>query len=126
MLKGDAAERALAAWSMGWPVAQRTSGTAWATPFLAQLLDDPYLAIRIIARRSLRTLDGLSDLQVELFQSPDDRKAAILSIARRWHENHPDSSIDRSELLFAKDRIQMERFQRLIRQRDNTSIYLSE
>jgi hypothetical protein len=126
ILKGDAAERALAAWSLGWPVAQRTSGTAWATPFLAQLLDDPYLAIRIIARRSLRTLEGLGDLQVDLFGSLNDRKATILSIARHWHENHPDSSIDRSELLFEEDRIQLERVERLIRQRDNSSIYLTE
>ena len=126
LLKGDAAQRALAAWSMGWAPAQRTAGTAWATPYLAQLLDDPYLAIRMIARTSLRTLDGLSNLEVELFGSRNDRQAMITSIARHWQQNRPSSSIDRSELLFMNDRIQLERVQQLIQQRDNTSIYLAE
>ncbi len=126
ILKGDAAERAIAAWSMGWPVAQQTSGTVWQTPCLAQLLDDPYLAIRLIARRSLRTLDGLSDLQVNLFGSADDRRAAISSIAQFWFENQSGVSFERRELLFDKDGIQLGRVQELMGQRDKSPIYLAE
>ena len=41
VLKGDAAQRALAAWTMGWEPAREISGESWIAPHLAQLLDDP-------------------------------------------------------------------------------------
>jgi predicted CXXCH cytochrome family protein len=41
LLKGDAGQRALMAWSMGWEPAQDVSGRDWLPPYLAQLLDDP-------------------------------------------------------------------------------------
>jgi hypothetical protein len=126
ILTGNAAERAVVSWSMGWPVAQRTSGTAWQTPFLAQLLDDPYLAIRLIARRSLRTLDGLRDLQVDVFAPLESRRAAISSIADHWYENVSESSVQRSEVLFGKEGIQIEQVERLMQQRDDSPIYLAE
>jgi hypothetical protein len=58
LLKGDAGQRALAAWSMGWPPAQQASGTNWMTVPLAMLLNDPYDTVRQITYRSLRTLPG--------------------------------------------------------------------
>ena len=126
ILKGDAAERALVAWSMGWPVAQQTSGTAWQTPFLAQLIDDPYPAIRLIARRSLRTLDGLSNLQVDVFAPLESRRDAISSIAQHWFEAYSDLHLDRTEVLFGKDGIEVERVDRLMQQRDDTPVFLAE
>src|SRR5688500_17717044 len=48
MLRGDAQQRALAAWSAGWPAAQSASGTGWMAPILARLADDPYEAVRFI------------------------------------------------------------------------------
>src|SRR5262249_19659675 len=56
MTKGDAGQRALVAWSMGWRPAQEASGVGWMPPFLAGLLDDPYDAVRFIAGKSLHTL----------------------------------------------------------------------
>ena len=56
VLRGDAGQRALVAWSMGWKPAQQASGTAWMPPFLAGLMDDPYEAVRFVASRSIRTL----------------------------------------------------------------------
>ena len=44
LLKGNAANRALAAWAMGWSDAQAASGNDWQSIYLAQLLNDPYLA----------------------------------------------------------------------------------
>ena len=41
-LSGDAGNRALTAWSMGWSPAQEASGTSWMLPYLALGLDDPY------------------------------------------------------------------------------------
>jgi nitrate/TMAO reductase-like tetraheme cytochrome c subunit len=56
LLKGDAGQRALAAWHMGWQPAKDVSGDGWQAPFLSYLLDDPYDAIRFIAQRSLQSL----------------------------------------------------------------------
>ena len=61
LLRGDAGQRALIAWSMGWPPAQRASGTSWMAPSLSVLMNDPYEAVRFIAHRSLRSLPGFAD-----------------------------------------------------------------
>ena len=52
-VRGDAGQRALVAWHMGWGPAQEASGTDWLPLYLALLLDDPYPAVR-------RSLDALS------------------------------------------------------------------
>ena len=53
LLSGDAAQRALAAWHMGWQSAWQVVGREWQAPFLAQLLDDPYAGVRNVAFDSL-------------------------------------------------------------------------
>lgn len=53
-LLGDAGQRALMAWSMGWDSARAASGTDWMTPYLALLLRDRYGAVRMIAHRSIK------------------------------------------------------------------------
>jgi hypothetical protein len=52
-LTGDAGQRALIAWALGWPPAQRASQLASATTLLGVLMDDPYDAVRYVAARSL-------------------------------------------------------------------------
>src|SRR5262249_13099386 len=46
LARGDAGQRELVAWHMGWAPAQQASGVTWTVPFLARLLDDPYAAVR--------------------------------------------------------------------------------
>ena len=53
MLKGDAAQRVIAAWHAGWKPAQEISGSDWLAPFVARLIDDPYGVVRYVAGRSL-------------------------------------------------------------------------
>jgi hypothetical protein len=57
-ITGDAGVRALAAWSMGWGPAHEASGSAWMVPYLVDLMDDPYDAVRMIASRSLAKIPG--------------------------------------------------------------------
>ena len=73
-LTGDAGQRAIAAQAMGWKPAQAASGTDWMLPHLAQLLDDPYDAVRFIAGRSLGTLPEFGSFQYRLCGA--DRRAA--------------------------------------------------
>lgn len=56
LLSGDARQRALIAWNMGWEPARHTSGSKWLSSFLAQLLEDPYDVVRYDAYHSLRKL----------------------------------------------------------------------
>ncbi len=76
---GDAAQRAIVGWHLGWPRAQAAAGKDWMRAALEPLLDDPYAAVAYIARRaqrdlptSTRRLKGGEDL------SRDDR---IINVA---------------------------------------------
>lgn len=56
-LSGDAGQRVLLAWHLGWEPAVGVSGKDWIPPVLGQLLEDPYSAVRCVAERSLKRLD---------------------------------------------------------------------
>lgn len=58
-LAGDAGQRVLAAWHLSWPPALEISGTNWIARVLAELLDDPYSAVRCVAERSGKALTVL-------------------------------------------------------------------
>ncbi|MFV8755561.1 multiheme c-type cytochrome [Nannocystaceae bacterium ST9] len=62
LVRGDAGQRALAAWSFGWAPAQAASGRDWMAPLLVRALTDDYAAVRWIALRSLRSLPGYAQL----------------------------------------------------------------
>ncbi|WP_261340177.1 cytochrome c3 family protein [Rhodopirellula baltica] len=124
LLKGDAANRALAAWTMGWSDAQATSDNDWQSIYLAQLLNDPYLAIRLIARRSLQTLPGLAELEMMPLGSDAERGEAIRSIIATWdQEQH---SANPALLLGPQNTVQTKQINSLIKQRDNTPMTLTE
>ena len=61
IIKGDAGQRALIAWGMGWEPAQKISGRDWLYPYLIYSLTDSYAAIRFDAWKSLQTLPGFND-----------------------------------------------------------------
>jgi len=86
LLRGDAGQRALAAWSMRWPSAQKASGTGWMAAPLAMLLNDPYDAVRLIAEESLRSLPGFDAFRSDFLAPPPQRiqdTLRALDLARR-------------------------------------------
>ena len=62
LLRGDAGQRALIAWHMGWSPAVQISETNWLVPYLAETLDDPYSAVRYIGQRSLKRIPGFEHI----------------------------------------------------------------
>ena len=127
-MRGDAGQRALTAWALGWAPAQEASGTSWMVPHLAELLNDPYEAVRYIAYRSLRTLPGYAGVDYDYVASREERVATALPILRAWQNSTVSRRRREPELLVDADgRLLIERmFRRILEQRDNRPLFLRE
>lgn len=127
LLRGDAGERALAAWSMNWPPALEASGSEWQAPFLACLLDDPYDAVRFIADRSLRTKPGFADIDYDFIGPEAERRPARDRVWQTWANRPPTARHTAPELLIDADSgLQFESLNRLLEQRNDRPVDLLE
>ena len=106
LLAGDAGQRALAAWSAG----RVAKPAAWSED-LAQLLDDPYESVRLIAWRSLRTRSELAGVGYDFVGSRAERLRAREAVLER---TRGDARLDRAA------------FERLLSKRDDRRVDLSE
>lgn len=126
-MKGDAGQRALTAWSLGWSPAQAASGTSWMVPHLAELLNDPYEAVRFIAYRSVRTLPGYETFRYDYLDDRPARVAATLPLLQTWQQSRQSYRRRDPELLVDDDgEIRVDAFRRILNQRDNRSLFLRE
>jgi hypothetical protein len=135
LLQGDAGQRALAAWYLGWAEAQNASGTDWIAPQLATLLEDPYDAVRYVAGKSLRTLPGYEDVEYD-YMGP----AAALASAKQatWTEFREQTNANRSMgapmdpararslLLYPDGSLDRLTISKLLRQRDDKRVQIAE
>lgn len=130
LLSGDAGQRALAAWSMGWePARQASPGTHWMTPFLVQLLVDPYDAVRFNAEQALRRQPGFEDLDYDFIASTDARRAAAERAGARWQSLPPPAGqiADARALLVDPDGVlPPDVFRRLLARRNDRPFALAE
>lgn len=127
-LRGDAGQRALMAWSMGWDQARQTAGQDWLAPYLAQLLNDPYDAVRFIAHRSLRSLPGFGDFDYDFVGPEKDRAAAARRATNLWERNR-DSQHGASRnaiLMDSTEGLDQDSFRRLLKQRNEQPVTLAE
>ena len=128
ILEGDAGTRAL----MAWVLAQAVSGTDWMEPYLAELLVDPYPAVRIIAERSLRTLPGYESFQKQLDGEAEARQQAKAEVLSNWSARTGSTAEAagtpaRAQLLMNADgTLDAKEFARLLKRRNNTKIRLVE
>jgi cytochrome c552 len=128
LLRGDAAERAIVAQAMGWQPAQEVSGTAWMPFYLAQLLDDPYDAIRFVAYRSLRGLPGFNLFRYDFIAPSRQRFDAQLRTIDVWRAAwRPGAQRAEAQLLFNPDGTPRgDVVTRLLRARDHRRVLLRE
>jgi hypothetical protein len=83
-LRGDAGQRALIAWALGWQPARTASRAAFAPALLGVLMDDPYDAVRYIAERSLRATDPTAhDFAYDFAKRPGEREPVAELVGRR-------------------------------------------
>jgi Cytochrome c554 and c-prime len=128
ILKGDAGQRALIAWGMGWESAQQTAGRDWLYPYLIYSLNDPYAAVRFDAWKSLQTLPGFSDFSFNYSAADDYLREMSAGAYEKWLRDvrernvtyRPETALD------ADGRFRQDTFQRLRSERDNKPIILAE
>lgn len=128
LFRGDAGQRAIVADSMGWLPAQQASGAGWMAPYLAQLLDDPYEALRFIVARSLRRTPGFRNFAYEFTAPHGNRLAAATRAMNIWKELRRQSGprTDPQLLLDAAGNVRLDTVNRLVRGRDNRRVFLRE
>ncbi len=126
--RGDAGQRALTAWSFGWADAHEASGVNWQAPFLGQLLDDRYNAVRFIAQRSLKRLPGFGDFEYDFISAPNVRSAAVDHARNVWQQAQDGQKppFASRTLIDPAGQILEADFQRLLRLRDDSPVELAE
>jgi len=118
MLSGDAGQRALVAWGMGWKEARTASGSDWQEPLLAELLDDPYDAVRFIAERTLRGYPAGATLDYDFVGPRPQRAAARRQVLADWGDRPTPPAAGRT--------VAPEAIERLLRRRDDRPLMLLE
>jgi hypothetical protein len=128
LLKGDAAQRALIVWSMGWAPAQLAAGRAWLYPYLIFTLNDSYAAVRFMAWKSLQTLPGFTGYAFDYTVDDAQQKEALaMAYQKWWREVRPPGEVFRAQtVLEPAGRFRTETFERLLNQRDNRQVFLAE
>jgi hypothetical protein len=127
LLTGDAGLRAIVSQAMAWPPAQQISGTDWTGPYLAQLLDDPYDAVRFGAWRTLRGIPGFGGIDYDFVAPSDARRQAQLRTMAAWDRVRHASPRGDAELLMKTDgSLDIEAVLALLEQRNNRRMLLRE
>ena len=121
-LTGNAGQRAITAWNLGWgPAVAASHGEAWIDPVLAVLLEDPYPAVRMVAARALQQRTGQQDLEYNYVgEAPGERRSAIDQALTTWRKRKR-KKLDHGEavLVDADGQSQQERIKQLLGQRDD-------
>lgn len=125
-LKGDAAQRALSAWSMGWEDARKTSGENWMAFYLADLMFDEYDAIRYIAYRSLRQISGFESIEYDHLRPNEERERVMAQVLAAWQAKTKERPTDPKLLYDEAGNIMFPTYQSLRQLRDDRPILLTE
>lgn len=126
-LSGDAGQRAIVAWNMGWAPAIEASGSDWMPPILAQLMQDNYDVIRRIGYKSLTQLPGYQDVAFNFVAPVSERGPVVREVMQRWNASKRD---DRSErgmvLLDERGQLEQKTVDRLLLRRNRRPVVLLE
>jgi hypothetical protein len=128
-LRGDAAQRAIAAWTLGWSEARRASGSGWQAVVLSMLLSDPYAAVRKAAYDALRPLPGYGADFAYDFVPPERAQRQVSSRAMaRWAGQRATFLDRRGPRVLIDDRGEpdQDRIMDLYRRRDDTPVRIIE
>ncbi len=125
LLLGDAGLRAIHASTFAWQPAREASGTDWMAPYLLLGLIDEYDAVRIITKRTLQTLPGYENVDIDEFADAAER---VKMVNRYLDEFKRDVRLQpRPALLIDEEgKIDFEKASQMFNARDQTPIFLQE
>lgn len=126
LLQGNAAQRVITAWHVGWEPAQRTSGTDWLAPFQSQLLADPYGVVRYVAVRSLRTLPAYTNFQYNFLAPTTELSNRVEMALAQWSGTTNQTEGRSEKLLDAQGKVDTARLKWLLNTRDNRAVTIKE
>ena len=126
VLKGDAVQRTIVGWHMGWDAARVTSGNAWLAPYLAQLLVDPYSAPRQVAYRAIATLPGFRDFDYDFLGSPPERMKKSTEAIGRWRGMGGPDRAGAHLLMDSRAEINVDAWLRILAERDLRPVVIRE
>jgi predicted CXXCH cytochrome family protein len=127
MLTGDAGQRSLIAWHMGWQPAKEISGWQWMAPQLAQMLLDPYSIVRFISKRSLKRLPGYENFAYDYIAPEQERLSAKAQALSIWQRQARATVSAPSEVLLEPDgSLKRKEVDRLWRRRNDQRMELLE
>ena len=124
LLRGDAAQRAVVAFHLGHEDSLQAAGDDWTPVFLAHTIDDPYVAVRTIARAQLHGLPGYSHIDWAPSGPPDSLAAAQEAVLQQWAVQHP--TLDRPELWIHAGKPDRKRIEKWRLMRDETPVSVNE
>ena len=127
LLKGDAGQRALAAWHMGWQSALEASGTGWQSPLLAELLNDPYSAVRYMAHKALAKQPGFKVFEYDFVADEPARLAKREAALAKWKLSTKNTPTNPATMLLnANGQRLTNKVRQLIETRNNRPMRLRE
>lgn len=128
LIRGNAAQRVVVAWHFGWRDAQQASGTAWAPPFLAQTLTDPYGAVRHVAYDSLRSMPGFESIPFDFLGDTEQQSKAAAAARDIWRSTRFEVDASRRGALLLEDsrKVDESLFEQLRANRDNSPVRIAE
>jgi hypothetical protein len=131
VLTGDAVQRVVVAWHMGWEPALQASGNQWQVRYLAELLHDDYAPIRYVAGRAIRKHPGMQDTKYDFVAPADARSRSRQEILERSSSKNMLENLTpeaQRRLLFDSNTsaVQQQTIERLVRKRNNRPVDLPE
>lgn len=128
LFEGNSIQRVLLAWMAGWRPATEASEGQWLVPHLAQLLNDPSPAIRLVAYRSIRSLapELVDDYD---FVAPESDRAISQRRIFDWWRQLPEGQKPKAAgrlLLDADGGLLTEKIEQLLRERDPEQVQVRE
>jgi len=127
-LRGDAGQRALMAFHLGWEPARLASGADdWALPVLGELFLDPYDAVRAIAARALQQRPDARDMNFDYLETPPSRRALRNRLIEAWSGPEAgDPELRARVLIDGAGQTMAKEFAVLLDERDNGRAFRAE
>jgi hypothetical protein len=112
---------------MGWQPALEASGSGWQSPLLAELLNDPYSAVRYMAHKALSRQPGFGEFEYDFVADEPARLAKRKAALTKWNTSTAKPPPNPAAMLLGADGQRLtNQVQQLIQTRDNRPMRLRE